>query len=137
MIRRPPGSPLHDTLFPYTTLFRSDPGFDARLGARRSLGRERVGERQSVGGEVFGEARQRHELLHLLDAAVFGRRAQETQLADPVQRHRQPDFAPRPLLRPPIAPVGRAPPPARPPPPRPPPPATPIDPHPPPPPTPP
>src|SRR3546814_2313630 len=81
MIRRPPGSPLHDTLFPYTTLFRSDPGFDARLGARRSLGRERVGERQSVGGEVFGEARQRHELLHLLDAAVFGRRAQETQLA--------------------------------------------------------
>src|SRR3546814_2119750 len=30
---------------------------------------------------VFGEARQRHELLHLLDAAVFGRRAQETQLA--------------------------------------------------------
>src|SRR3546814_6669941 len=81
MIRRPPGSPLHDTLFPYTTLFRSDPGFDARLGARRSLGRERVGERQSVGGAVFGEARQRHELLHLLDAAVFGRRAQETQLA--------------------------------------------------------
>src|SRR3546814_19755227 len=81
MIRRPPGSPLHDTLFPYTTLFRSDPGFDARLGARRSLGRERDGERQSVGGEVFGEARQRHELLHLLDDAVFGRRAQETQLA--------------------------------------------------------
>src|SRR3546814_5923299 len=33
MIRRPPRSTLTDTLFPYTTLFRSSPGLAARLRA--------------------------------------------------------------------------------------------------------
>src|SRR3546814_5885299 len=35
MIRRPPRSTRTDTLFPYTTLFRSDP--DARIDIRRGL----------------------------------------------------------------------------------------------------
>src|SRR3546814_17009413 len=38
MIRRPPRSTRTDTLFPYTTLFRSDPFFD--LAAPKSTGRD-------------------------------------------------------------------------------------------------
>src|SRR3546814_8406311 len=34
MIRRPPRSTRTDTLFPYTTLFRSRPGLDALLASR-------------------------------------------------------------------------------------------------------
>src|SRR3546814_4740135 len=36
MIRRPPRSTRTDTLFPYTTLFRSAGGGDARTAARQS-----------------------------------------------------------------------------------------------------
>src|SRR3546814_7998615 len=46
MIRLPPGSTLHDTLFPYTTLFRS------RSAARRrraGAGRARVGRARRAG----------------------------------------------------------------------------------------
>src|SRR3546814_2749605 len=39
MIRRPPRSPRTDTLFPYTTLFRSEPAHGDRFGG---LGRDRV-----------------------------------------------------------------------------------------------
>src|SRR3546814_7976364 len=42
MIRRPPRSTRTDTLFPYTTLFRSTPG----LGAGRRTGRTRHHHRQ-------------------------------------------------------------------------------------------
>src|SRR3546814_7685037 len=48
MIRRPPRSTRTDTLFPYTTLFRSrpcnlspEPGCTSRASSRRSLGRRR------------------------------------------------------------------------------------------------
>src|SRR3546814_15202207 len=37
MIRRPPRSTRTDTLFPYTTLFRSDRGIDQRETARRGF----------------------------------------------------------------------------------------------------
>src|SRR3546814_16666595 len=36
MIRRPPRSTRTDTLFPYTTLFRSHRGHDSEPGAQRS-----------------------------------------------------------------------------------------------------
>src|SRR3546814_9565003 len=62
MIRRPPRSTRPDTLFPYTTLFRSDqqpsagiaaqfPGDDDRHCERRRIGadRGRRGERQGDG----------------------------------------------------------------------------------------
>src|SRR3546814_2523104 len=37
MIRRPPRSTRTDTLFPYTTLFRSDAGVDRHLILRRDM----------------------------------------------------------------------------------------------------
>src|SRR3546814_12722647 len=37
MIRRPPRSTRTDTLFPYTTLFRSDPDFDREPGSHPLL----------------------------------------------------------------------------------------------------
>src|SRR3546814_17182065 len=47
MIRRPPRSTRTDTLFPYTTLFRSAPGEDEReRPARHGDGRDREGRRQ-------------------------------------------------------------------------------------------
>src|SRR3546814_15292064 len=60
MIRRPPRSTRTDTLFPYTTLFRSDPA-DARRrssGFRRRRYRPRRGDRRLSGdGRVGGPAR--------------------------------------------------------------------------------
>src|SRR3546814_4442759 len=47
MIRRPPRSTRTDTLFPYTTLFRS--ALDRRVGGR--LRRRRIAQRQ-VGGRL-------------------------------------------------------------------------------------
>src|SRR3546814_14431640 len=44
MIRRPPRSTRTDTLFPYTTLFRSDRGHRARTVASRPV--ERTDERR-------------------------------------------------------------------------------------------
>src|SRR3546814_20235538 len=38
MLRRPPRSTLTDTLFPYTTLFRSFEVVDLRLGQRQAIG---------------------------------------------------------------------------------------------------
>src|SRR3546814_2022018 len=44
MIRRPPRSTRTDTLFPYTTLFRSDDGFDQiRTGEDRPYPVHRIG----------------------------------------------------------------------------------------------
>src|SRR3546814_4512915 len=42
MIRRPPSSTRTDTLFPYTTLFRSVPAAFACLGDQRQVGRQRI-----------------------------------------------------------------------------------------------
>src|SRR3546814_5858443 len=47
MIRRPPRSTRTDTLFPYTTLFRSDPFGGAPLGG------DRIGDRGDFGDEAF------------------------------------------------------------------------------------
>src|SRR3546814_5597354 len=62
MIRRPPRSTRTDTLFPYTTLFRSHPGPDAgrdrrprtrrRPGARRRGVLRRPGARQAMGARA-------------------------------------------------------------------------------------
>src|SRR3546814_3667338 len=46
MIRRPPRSTRTDTLFPYTTLFRSDPVRRQGIGIGRPESRCRVGARQ-------------------------------------------------------------------------------------------
>src|SRR3546814_14039788 len=50
MIRRPPGPTRTDTLFPYTTLFRSLPGDDDALGlAVADVAELRLDRRQAVG----------------------------------------------------------------------------------------
>src|SRR3546814_17863585 len=74
MIRRPPRSTRTDTLFPYTTLFRSRPG--DRLAERGLADARRADEAEDralhllhalLHGQVFGDA-----LLHLLEAVVAG-----------------------------------------------------------------
>src|SRR3546814_14903497 len=44
MIRRPPRSTRTDTLFPYTTLFRSAVVLEHRLALRERFAQQRVGE---------------------------------------------------------------------------------------------
>src|SRR3546814_15018729 len=59
MIRRPPRSTRTDTLFPYTTLFRSDPVRLARRGARpvEIVERAALVEQRGVGRvQIFGLA---------------------------------------------------------------------------------
>src|SRR3546814_10986173 len=75
MIRRPPASTRTDTLFPYTTLFRSDhalglagcrtddlqaPAPGAALVVDRAVGRD--------AGGVFGEGLHLHQAAHALRA---------------------------------------------------------------------
>src|SRR3546814_7930833 len=57
MIRRPPRSTRTDTLFPYTTLFRSVPG-DVKHGQRRRVKGVVISSRDMaqlphIGGEIF------------------------------------------------------------------------------------
>src|SRR3546814_8499892 len=64
MIRRPPRSTLTDTLFPYTTLFRSGRGLDVDLdmgmaghpGAQH--GRHDAGQRGGRGAQAQGAGRK-------------------------------------------------------------------------------
>src|SRR3546814_3959329 len=61
MIRRPPRSTRTDTLFPYTTLFRSARAADERLGARQE-GHRRGADacvRRRLGAARSGQYRRR------------------------------------------------------------------------------
>src|SRR3546814_5766612 len=75
MIRRPPRSTRTDTLFPYTTLFRSVPhGLPAIVwGHRRPVLSPRRQERQEInqrlGGGVCGSRRYRQQ--HICGAVVL------------------------------------------------------------------
>src|SRR3546814_9571482 len=82
MIRRPPRSTRTDTLFPYTTLFRSD----HRLGI--AVADQRFGRAVAGGGDGVTDARladilhTRDEVAHLADAQTdtglrLGRRSEE------------------------------------------------------------
>src|SRR3546814_7893118 len=57
MIRRPPRSTRTDTLFPYTTLFRSAPGLEEieRLGAAHFADRDAVGAQPQGRPDKIGE----------------------------------------------------------------------------------
>src|SRR3546814_11348693 len=87
MIRRPPRSTRTDTLFPYTTLFRSDIA-EAVIGEMRleHLGLAVPGENESIG--TFGEPQVR-----LIDGAVgveqFGNAQRDfgARLAECLQPH--------------------------------------------------
>src|SRR3546814_1395295 len=65
MIRRPPRSTRTDTLFPYTTLFRSE-------GHRRRL-REGILKRQRAGGGQLGDETVRERLDDLTVIIVIVR----------------------------------------------------------------
>src|SRR3546814_3943571 len=56
MIRRPPRSTRTDTLFPYTTLFRS-------LGARRGVSERQPGEQPGGAGQVAEPGGRRPETV--------------------------------------------------------------------------
>src|SRR3546814_14528690 len=101
MIRRPPRSTRTDTLFPYTTLFRSAthgggngcvPGPSSRekllggqrhhrLAARLDLAAERAG----VGHEALGEIARGHQ-LRVQEALVAAARSEERRVGKEVVR---------------------------------------------------
>src|SRR3546814_20314567 len=76
MIRRPPRSTLTDTLFPYTTLFRSEEGNEKDAGDKRS-------REYSAGPDRRACAKDTAYRLSRHDAADDGR-----GLCDPGQRDR-------------------------------------------------
>src|SRR3546814_20253285 len=77
MIRRPPRSTRTDTLFPYTTLFRSD-GIDYRETEEHRIGAQRGGidDAQNIAVRLFPHAqklfaaRQRRNAAHVDRAFV-------------------------------------------------------------------
>src|SRR3546814_8750738 len=80
MIRRPPRSTRTDTLFPYTTLFRShprqqrcQPGSDGRPAYRRHVGRWHLGIEQKRTYSVWRSEEHTSELQSLMriSYAVF------------------------------------------------------------------
>src|SRR3546814_1331957 len=82
MIRRPPRSTRTDTLFPYTTLFRSIEGRpdDAIARVRHSFARERA----STGVFSFDLSLQAHGLIaDFLKAQDFDRAIEVTNLLHP------------------------------------------------------
>src|SRR3546814_10896776 len=78
MIRRPPRSTRTDTLFPYTTLFRSEASLyqavvckdiERRLeGGLRNLDVRRPAAELLIGGDAVGQ----HRLVDLREEAFFG-----------------------------------------------------------------
>src|SRR3546814_9061076 len=71
MIRRPPRSTRTDTLFPYTTLFRSQ--WRARRQPRRG-GRGCAGQARSQRDPLFGHEEARRALLHVGRGRAFDQR---------------------------------------------------------------
>src|SRR3546814_5573538 len=62
MIRRPPRSTRTDTLFPYTTLFRSDRADGVRQGCRRQAPEQADGQSRDIaGGDHIDRGRLRSE----------------------------------------------------------------------------
>src|SRR3546814_9008212 len=76
MIRRPPRSTRTDTLFPYTTLFRSAQTFDCNQ-PRHILRIDAGIAQREIGAEGMGDDRDRRQLLlvdELGDVIDMGRR---------------------------------------------------------------
>src|SRR3546814_1386918 len=79
MIRRPPRSTRTDTLFPYTTLFRSFDDDGAARGERRGsvAAGDREGEREVRRAEHRDGAERDAALAQIGPVAVFGARSEE------------------------------------------------------------
>src|SRR3546814_13021410 len=82
MIRRPPRSTRTDTLFPYTTLFRSEParggGLPVRSGAairahsERDAAHTALGQRSASGGGLGGARDAQPQRQRALGRAIHG-----------------------------------------------------------------
>src|SRR3546814_14290767 len=71
MIRRPPRATRHDTLFPYTTLFRSEEGFRASATSQKSRGHV-----QRIANEVpqfIADLARIHIFVAQRRKAIFGK----------------------------------------------------------------
>src|SRR3546814_6240249 len=93
MIRRPPRSTRSDTLFPYTTLFRSAPAV-RQPTAKEFLRRERRSHVAGVGDQDIGLAQRIKRLVILehagADPLVLG---EQLQQFEPREVHVMPDAA--------------------------------------------
>src|SRR3546814_8381097 len=77
MIRRPPRSTRTDTLFPYTTLFRSDAEGAANLLRGDLLERRGIYSRhRDIGTEAVDDERRQREPEALLEFCRFGEAAE-------------------------------------------------------------
>src|SRR3546814_7009958 len=98
MIRRPPGSPLTDTLFPYTTLFRSELAALARLVVgqtqdrlvRRALRRQakrQIGARAADRREVIGRPERARRIRLRARRIELVERFHRNVLRHPIDNH--------------------------------------------------
>src|SRR3546814_10299753 len=95
MIRRPPRSTRTDTLFPYTTLFRSERRYAPGIGAERGRRRQcRCAEHQSAGRRKQGCHYDRSEehtselqSLMRISYAVFCLKKKKRILYPPTPNH--------------------------------------------------
>src|SRR3546814_19850368 len=103
MIRRPPRSTRTDTLFPYTTLFRSATEANVAGDARRGRARSHRGllHRRAaiIGAEVDGD---------IVGGVLGDRRADRAAVLDPGELARQVHERARPPIRPAVHCVTRA-----------------------------
>src|SRR3546814_9546240 len=75
MIRRPPRSTRTDTLFPYTTLFRSHPGLEIALAAFEAAALDiaaRTADARGIGGPQFSLRLERREFPDREDGEQHG-----------------------------------------------------------------
>src|SRR3546814_2953847 len=87
MIRRPPRSTRTDTLFPYTTLFRSQPGLEIQPGRQVEIGVRGPGE--AVHATVLATAIRIHRLAEAdVGRVVAADDAARALLGDPGRRMR-------------------------------------------------
>src|SRR3546814_9134469 len=94
MIRRPPRSTRTDTLFPYTTLFRSVRTFSRTGETARTQCRQAVGGRASDGGDGARDRSEEHtselQSLMRISYAVFclKKKNSDTKHEKDNQRHK-------------------------------------------------
>src|SRR3546814_10108951 len=77
MIRRPPRATRTDTLFPYTTLFRSRQLARRGRGNLRNLGGRSLHQTDDLGAELV-ERGKRSQRLHAIDLSAFYRSEEHT-----------------------------------------------------------
>src|SRR3546814_3630207 len=102
MLRLPPRSTRTDTLFPYTTLFRSVDEFEAgpilevvQIGTRELSGGEEVEPAQKSAARIFaleikiGRAHVELQSLMRISYAVFCLKKKKTSKRKKINRHRE------------------------------------------------